>query len=99
MVPHSRLLSGVSYVRSYGSVLRPGESCAPTKKRSLGCRLIQMILALYLVPALLIVLLVGAAGILVIGVIRFLTRLLGTTAAFGSGRLGFTNEKSDRRRH
>jgi len=99
MVPHSRLLNGVSYVRSYGSVLRPGESCAPTKKRSLGCRLIQMILALYLVPALLIVLLVGAAGILVIGVIRFLTRLLGTTAAFGSGRLGFTNEKSDRRRH
>ena len=53
-----------------------------------------------LIPASsLIVLLVGAVGILVVGVIRFLTRLLGTTAAFGSGRLGFTNEKSDRRRH
>ena len=34
----------------------------------------------YLIPAFLIVLLVGAVGILVVGVIRFFTRLLGTTA-------------------
>ena len=39
-----------------------------------------MTLALYLIPALLIVLLVGAVGILLVGVIRFFTRLLGTTA-------------------
>jgi hypothetical protein len=39
-----------------------------------------MTLALYLIPALLIVLLVGAVGILVVGVIRLFTRLLGTTA-------------------
>jgi hypothetical protein len=37
-----------------------------------------MTLALYLIPAFLIVLLVGAVGILVVGVIRFFTRLLGT---------------------
>ena len=79
MVPHSRLLSRVSYVRSYGSVLRPGESSLLTKKRSLGCRLIQMIRRSS-VPALLIVLLVGAAGILVIGVIRFLTSLIAADA-------------------
>jgi len=39
-----------------------------------------MTLALYLIPAFLIVLLVGAVGILVIGVVRFFTRVLGTTA-------------------
>jgi hypothetical protein len=39
-----------------------------------------MTLALYLIPAFLIVLLVGAVGILVVGVIRLFTRLLGTTA-------------------
>ena len=79
MIPRFRLVSSLSHSRSYGSVLGLGESCAPSKS-SLGCRLIQMTLALYLIPALLIVLLVGAVGILVVGVIRFFTRLLGTTA-------------------
>jgi len=79
MIPQSRLVSPFSRSRSYSSVLGLGESCAPSKS-SLGCRLIQMTLALYLIPALLIVLLVGAVGILVVGVIRFFTRLLGTTA-------------------
>ena len=78
MIPHFRLSNSFSFSRSYGSVLGLGHSCAPSK-RSPGCRLIQMTLALYLVPALLIVLLVGAVGILVIDVIRSFTRLLGRT--------------------
>jgi len=80
MIPQSRLVSPFSHSRSYSSVLGLGESCSPSKKSSLGCRLIQMTLALYLIPAFLIVLLVGAVGILVIGVVRFFTRVLGTTA-------------------
>ena len=52
-------------------------------KSNLGCRLVQMTLALYLLPAILIVLVVGAAGILVTGVIRFFTLVLGTTAEGG----------------
>lgn len=79
MIPQSRLVSPFSHSRSYSSVLGLGESCSPSKS-SLRCRLIQMTLALYLIPAFLIVLLVGAVGILVVGVIRFFTRLLGTTA-------------------
>ncbi len=39
-----------------------------------------MILSLYLIQAFLIVLLVGAVGILAVGVIRFFTRLLGLSA-------------------
>jgi len=79
MIPQSRLVSPFSHSRSYSSVLGLGEPCSPSKS-SLGCRLVQMTLALYLIPAFLIVLLVGAVGILVVGVIRFFTRLLGTTA-------------------
>ena len=52
-------------------------------KSDLGCRLVQMTLALYLLPAILIVLVVGAVGILIIGVIRFFTLVLGTTAEGG----------------
>jgi len=48
MIPRFRLVS-LSHSRSYGSVLGLGESCAPSKS-SLGCRLIQMTLALYLNP-------------------------------------------------
>ncbi len=80
MIPQSRLVSPFSHSRSYSTVLGLSESCSPSKKSSLGCRLIQMSLALYLIPAFLIVLLVGAVGILLVGVIRFFTRLLGTTA-------------------
>jgi len=80
MIPQSRLVSPFSHSRSSSSVLGLGASCSPSEKSSLGCRLIQMTLALYLIPAFLIVWLVGAVGILVVGVIRFFTRLLGTTA-------------------
>jgi hypothetical protein len=57
------------------------EPCAPSRRSSLGCRLIQTTLALYLLPALLIVLLVGVVGILVLSVVRFCTRLVGSTAS------------------
>ena len=78
MIP-LRLVSSFSRSRSYSSVLEQSDSCAPSKKSSLGCRLIQMTLAIYLIPVLLIVLVVGALGILVVGVIQFFARLLGTT--------------------
>ena len=88
MIPRFRLVNPLSHSRSYGWVLGLGESCSPSKKSSLGCRLIQMTLALYLIPAFLIVLLVGAVGILVVGVIRFFTRLLGTTHGWREARPG-----------
>jgi hypothetical protein len=56
---------------------------AGTSERStshgLACKLVQMILALYLIPALLIVCLVGTLGIMIVGVVRLLVRLQGTT--------------------
>jgi hypothetical protein len=45
----------------------------------LGCRLVQMVLALYLIPAFLVVLLVGAVGILTIGLVRLFIRLMNAT--------------------
>ncbi len=79
MISQSRLVSPFLHSRSSSSVIGLGESCSPSEKSSLRCRLIQMTLALYLIPAFLIVLLVGAVGILVVGVIRFFAHLLGTT--------------------
>jgi len=48
---------------------------------SLACRLVQLILALYLIPAILIVFLVGALGIMIVGLVRILVRLQGTTTS------------------
>jgi hypothetical protein len=45
---------------------------------SLACRLVQMMLALYLIPAILIVFLVGVLGIVVVGAARVLARLQDT---------------------
>jgi len=47
----------------------------------LACRLVQLILALYLIPAILIVFLVGALGIMIVGLVRILVRLQGTTTS------------------
>ncbi len=88
MIPQSRLVSPFSHSRNSSSVLGLGESCSPSKKSSLGCRLIQMSLALYLIPAFLIVMLVGALGMLVVSVIRFFTSLLGQTAGQQEARPG-----------
>ena len=40
-----------------------------------------MILALYLIPAVLIVFLVGALGIMIVGMVRLLVRMQGTTTS------------------
>lgn len=56
------------------------EPCVPSRRSSLGCWLIRTTLALYLLPALLIVLLVGAVGILVLDVARLCTHWAGPAA-------------------
>jgi hypothetical protein len=53
-------------------------SCAPSASTNLACRLVHIALALYLIPAFLIVLLVGEVGMLVVGMGRLFTRLLGS---------------------
>jgi hypothetical protein len=66
----------VRFVRAKASV-RPAES---TTGRSAGTfsfgRLIPMILALYLTPALLVVLLVGGIGLLVLAIARAITSIV-----------------------
>ncbi len=52
------------------------ESSASSKGGRLGCRLVQIALAVYLLPALLVVLLVGATGMLAMGTIRLLNHQL-----------------------
>jgi hypothetical protein len=53
-----------------------GEPRARITASGLGCKLVQIVLALYLIPAFLVVLLVGAVGILMIGLVRLFIRLL-----------------------
>ena len=53
-----------------------GGSCVPSTSTNLACRLVQIALVLYLMPAFLILLLVGAVGVLVVGTVRLFTRLL-----------------------
>jgi len=48
---------------------------------SLACRLVQIILALYLIPAVLIAFLVGALGIMIVAVASIVARLQGTTTS------------------
>jgi hypothetical protein len=71
--------SSLSSVRSHGSVPVLDEPRARITLSGLGCRLVQMVLALYLIPAFLVVLLVGAVGILTIGLVRLFIRLLNAT--------------------
>ena len=63
-------------------------SCVPSTSTNLACRLVQIALALYLIPALLIVLLVGAVGMLVVGIVRLFIRLPGATAGWSEARAG-----------
>jgi hypothetical protein len=79
MIPQFPSASSLSGVRSHSSVPVLDEPRARITASSLGCRLVQMVLALYLIPALLVVLLVGAVGIVTIGLIRLFTRLLDPT--------------------
>ena len=73
----------------------PGGSCAPSTSTNLACRLVQIALALYLIPALLIVLLVGAVGMLVVGMGRLFTRLLGSGNTIP--KMGTLADVADRR--
>ena len=69
-------------------------SCAPSTSTNLACRLVQIALALYLIPAFLIVLLVGAVGMLVVGMGRLFTRLLGSGDTIP--KMGTLSDAADR---
>jgi hypothetical protein len=62
----------------------PVEVSGAIRDRSEGtaglCRLIQIALALYLIPALLVVLVVGGIGMVVLATARLLTAVLGRSA-------------------
>lgn len=67
--------------RSTSSVSTLAEDSEPAPNLNLACRLVQIILALYLIPAFLIVCLVGVLGIFIVTVARFLGRLQGKTSS------------------
>jgi hypothetical protein len=79
MIPQFPSASSLSGVHSHRAVPMLSEPRARITASGLGCKLVQMVLALYLIPAFLVVLLVGAVGILTIGLIRFFVRLLDPT--------------------
>jgi hypothetical protein len=79
MIPQFPSASSLSHVPSHSSVPVLDEPRARVTASGLGCRLVQMVLTLYLIPAFLVVLLVGAVGIVTIGLLRLFTRLLAPT--------------------
>ena len=79
MIPQFPSASSLTHFRSHSSVPVLDETRAPVTASSLACRLVRMVLAVYLIPAFLIVSLVGAVGILIIGLARLFIRLLGPT--------------------
>jgi hypothetical protein len=79
MIPQFPSASSLSGVRSHGSVPVLDDPRARAKASGIVCRLVQMVLALYLIPAILVVLLVGAVGIVTIGLVRLFSRLLDPT--------------------
>jgi hypothetical protein len=76
MSPQFPSASSLSSVRVRGSVPVLDEPRPRITASGLGRRLVQMVLALYLIPVFLVVLLVGAVGILAIGLVRLFMRLL-----------------------
>ncbi len=77
-VPSARVLPWPQSANSTPVHDRNTERSMP---QSLACRLVQIILALYLIPAVLIVFLVGVLGIMIVGVARILLRLQGRTTS------------------
>jgi hypothetical protein len=75
-LPSANSLSGV---RSSSSVSVLDKPRARITVSGLGCRFVQVVLALYLAPAVLVVLVVGAVGILTSGLVRLFIRLLDAT--------------------
>ena len=79
MIPQFPSAGSLSGIPSHSAVPMLGEPRARITASGLGCRLVQMVLAVYLIPAFLVVLLVGAVGILTIGLVRLSIRLLDAT--------------------
>ena len=57
------------------------ENSEPAANNLLVCRLVQIMLAIYLIPAILIVFLVGIVGFIIAAVARILFRLQGKTTS------------------
>ena len=70
MIPQFPSASLLSRVRSHSSVPVLDEPRARITASGMGCRLVQMVLAVYLIPAFLVVLLVGALGILTVCLVQ-----------------------------
>jgi hypothetical protein len=79
MISQLRPVKVVPWSRSTKSMSTPFDNSDPSTNHLLACRLVQMILALYLIPAVLIVFLVGILGIIIVTVVRILARLQGRT--------------------
>ena len=79
MIPQFPSSSSLARVHSQSAVSVLDEPRARITASGLGCWLVQTVLALYLIPAFLVVLLVGAVGLLTIGLVRLFTRLLDLT--------------------
>lgn len=74
-----RSVKTAHWSRYSNSISTFAESSEPSTSHSLACRLVQILLALYLIPALLLVFVVGVTGIFIVSVARLLGRLQGKT--------------------
>ena len=81
MISQIQSVKIVPWSQSTNSTSALSGSSEPSTSHSLACRLVQIILALYLIPAVLVVFLVGALGIMIVTVARILARLQGTTTS------------------
>lgn len=71
-LPSARVVPGPQATSSTSPLARNTERSTTL---GLACRLVQILLALYLIPAVLIALLVGILGIMIVGAARMLLRL------------------------
>ncbi|MGA2706590.1 MAG: hypothetical protein ABSH35_36740 [Isosphaeraceae bacterium] len=83
-----------------GKVFHPNRQSAEgyrSTSYSVAIRLVHVILALYLIPAFLIVFLVGALGIMIVGVVRLFC--LCEKSAFGQARSPEPDEELGERKY
>jgi hypothetical protein len=79
-----------------GKVFHPNRQSAEgyrSTSHSLATRLVHVILVLYLIPAFLIVFLVGALGIMILGVVRLFCRWGEKVTATKLTKLGYLDTK------
>ena len=81
MIFQLRSMKTIPLLRPTNTVSALSGSSKPSTNHSLPCKLVQILLALYLIPAVLIVCLVGALGIIIVKVARFLARLQHTNTS------------------